>query len=66
MPPRRPFLNRSPHLGVTVQTIRHLLTRIALIGAHARQFIFQWIDWCIHHNAQARIAHYRRSQKTQL
>jgi hypothetical protein len=58
VPRQRPFLNRSPHLGVTVQAIRHLLARLVLIGPGTRQFIFQWIDWRIRHNEQARKAHY--------
>ena len=59
-------MNRSPQLGVTVQAIRHLLARAVFVGPGTRRLIFQWTDWRITHNAEARRAHYQSRQKPQL
>ena len=59
-------MNRSSQLGVTVQAIRHLLARAAFVRPGTRRLIFQWTNWRIRHNAQARRAHYQSRQKPQL
>jgi hypothetical protein len=46
--------------------VQYLLARIVLMRPSARQFIFDWIDWRIRHNADARKAHYRRRFNAQL
>jgi hypothetical protein len=59
-------MNRSPQLGVTVQAIRYLLTRVIFGAARAPWLIFQWIEWRLRHNLLARQAHYRRNTQPQL
>jgi hypothetical protein len=59
-------VNRSPQLGVTVQAIRHLLACAVFARPNARSLFFQWTDWRISHNAEARRAHYQSRQKPQL
>jgi hypothetical protein len=49
-------VNRSPHLGVTVSTIKHLIARTLLRRRPIRWLLFAWADWRITHSENARRA----------
>jgi hypothetical protein len=59
-------VNRSPHLGITVNAIRHLMARALLLRRPARWLLFAWADWRIAHNENARRASYRSRRHPQL
>ena len=65
-PRRSALVNRSPQLGVTVHAIRYLLIRTASRARQTSLSVFQWIDWHLRHNAEARQADYRRHTREQL
>lgn len=52
-------MNRSPHLGVTMNAIRHLIARVLVRCRLTKQFFFMWVVWRIQHTEEARRAHYK-------
>ena len=59
-------MSASPQLGVTVNAIRHLLSRAVFLRQQTRELLFRWTEWRMRHNDDARRALYRSHFNPQL